>query len=35
MIPLANIFILPIAVVGGTIYWTEELAKDKANLIKG
>lgn len=25
MIPLANIFIMPIAVVGGTLYWLEEL----------
>jgi len=25
MIPFANIFIMPIAVVGGTIYWLEEL----------
>ena len=25
MIPLANIFIIPIAVVGGTVYWVEEL----------
>ncbi|MYM64931.1 sulfate transporter CysZ [Pseudomaricurvus sp. HS19] len=25
MLPLANIFILPIAVVGGTVFWTEEL----------
>ena len=25
MLPLANIFIIPIAVIGGTLYWCEEL----------
>lgn len=25
MIPLANIFIIPISVIGGTVYWCEEL----------
>lgn len=27
MIPFANIFIMPIAVIGGTVYWLEELDK--------
>lgn len=31
MIPLANIIILPIAVVGGTVFWIEEL-EDKISL---
>jgi len=31
MIPLANIIILPIAVVGGTVFWIEEL-EDKVSL---
>lgn len=34
MIPLANIIILPIAVVGGTVFWIEEL-EDKVSLPSG
>ncbi len=34
MIPLANIIILPIAVVGGTVFWIEEL-EDKISLPSG
>lgn len=29
MLPLANIFIVPIAVIAGTVYWCEELKQDQ------